>query len=311
MDKVKAFFKLLRFNNLIFIVLTQFLFQFAVVHGFFYLDNLTGVLPNNYFYFLVVASVCIAAGGYIINDYFDVNIDLINKPHKTYIKTIFSRRAAIKFHFIITTIGMVCTCFVAYKLNNWWLAVGNLLAVFLLVIYSVSLKRKILVGNFLVALLIVYTLGILLFLQLQFIPNSHPLLPKFLRISGGYILFSFITTLIREAIKDLEDIEGDRKNGCQTLAIVYHVDVAKMYTGVLICITNALIIAICFYACWLQYYLPAIYLLVLLFAPMVYCLKLLYTANSKLHFALISKWLKIVMLFGILSMLFFFNKNIF
>jgi 4-hydroxybenzoate polyprenyltransferase len=309
MYKLKAFFKLLRLNNLVIIVLTQFLFQYAVVYTMFHNETATAFLPHFLFAVLVIASVCIAAGGYIINDYFDVNIDLINKPQRTFIETTFSRRMAIKLHFVITFIGMVATGFVAYNINNWWLLAGNLLSVFLLIFYSISLKRQPLVGNFIVSILIAYTLCVLVFVQLHILHNEHEFIPKFLRIAGAYIIFSFITTLAREAIKDLEDLEGDRKDGCKTLPIVYGVPVAKMYSAILLVGTLILLFAIGIYAYWLYNFWPLIYIIIFVAAPCIYCIKILYQAKSKVHFALASRWLKIVMLMGILSMLFFTQIN--
>ncbi len=304
--KIIAFFKLLRWPNLLFIVLTQFLFQFAIVNHIF----LHGQhIPNTLFVLVALASTTIAAAGYVINDYFDINIDIINKPNRRYIENIFSRRQAILFHFFLSIIGLGCTAYVCYNINYWWLLLYNVTAVLLLIMYSTSLKRKNLYGNFLIALLTTYTIGVLFIIQIHMsnygISNNHIPVNKFFLITGAYILFSFITTLIREAVKDLEDIEGDRKEGCKTMPIVWGVPVTKMYTGILFFITILLLMAIVVYSFLFNYYSAPIYIMLLLVAPSLYCVIKLKQAQRTIAYAHISRIIKIIMLAGVLSMLFF------
>jgi 4-hydroxybenzoate polyprenyltransferase len=305
-QKIIAFFKLLRWSNILFIVLTQFLFQYAVINHLFGVnEHITHVQCI----LMVVASATIAAAGYVINDYFDINIDIINKPAKRYIENIFTRRQAILFHFFLNIIGLICTACVSYTTKYWWLLFYNLLSTVLLILYSISLKRKNLYGNFLIALLTAYTLGVLFILQLHLL-NNNPgtnisLVNKLFRITGAFLLFSFITTLIREAVKDLEDIEGDRKEGCKTMPIVWGVPVTKMYTGILLFITAILLSGIAIYCVLLHFYLAPIYILLLLVIPDVYCIVLLKKAQHPNEYAKISRLIKIIMLAGVVSMLFF------
>jgi 4-hydroxybenzoate polyprenyltransferase len=304
--KIIAFLKLLRWPNLLFIVLTQFLFQFAILNHIFLP---TQHVSNTLFVLIVAASALIAAAGYVINDYFDINIDIINKPNRRYIENIFSRRQAILFHFFLTMLGLICTAYVSYNIQYWWLLLYNLVSVVLLVIYSTSLKRKNLYGNFLIALLTAYTIGVLFLIQLHILNagsiNNKELLNKLFRVTGAYMLFSFITTLIREAVKDLEDIEGDRKEGCRTMPIVWGVPVTKMYTGILFFITILLLAAITIYSFLLNYYTATIYVVVLLITPSIYCIFQLKKAQTGVAYAHISRTLKYIMLAGVFSMLFF------
>ncbi len=117
MKLLPAFFKLIRWPNLIFIALTQIIFFYCAV-PFVYKGFQSNGLSNNIFYLLVLASVCIAAAGYIINDYFDLNIDLVNKPSKLIIEKYIKRRWAIVLHLCLSFFGFLISCYVGYKLRN-------------------------------------------------------------------------------------------------------------------------------------------------------------------------------------------------
>jgi 4-hydroxybenzoate polyprenyltransferase len=101
----------------------------------------------------VAASVVIAAAGYIINDYFDINIDQINKPTGNVVDKIVSRRWAMAWHFVLSGVGILLSAWVAWRTGFWYILIGNFFCVLLLFGYSVSLKRKLLSGNILISLL--------------------------------------------------------------------------------------------------------------------------------------------------------------
>ena len=107
MRLIAAFLKMIRLPNLFFIALTQVLFQYCIYHSL-YKDS----LPANdtmHFILLVFASLFIAAAGYIINDYFDINIDEVNKPDRMVVDKVINRRWAIAWHFILSTTGLLLT----------------------------------------------------------------------------------------------------------------------------------------------------------------------------------------------------------
>ena len=144
MKVFSAFFKLIRWPNLIFIALTQMLFRFFILH-FVYINSPGGYenvkLSLPLFYCIVVASVCIAAAGYIINDYFDLNIDLVNKPARLIIGRYIKRRWAIVLHIIFSLTGFVLSYYVGYKLRNLYIPLFNLLAIAALWFYSTTFKN--------------------------------------------------------------------------------------------------------------------------------------------------------------------------
>src|SRR5688572_33495232 len=118
MRLMAAFLKLVRLPNLFFIALSQVLFQYCI-----YRPMYEGSIPANdtlHFIFLMLASVSIAAAGYIINDYFDINIDEVNKPNRMIVDKVISRRWAIAWHFMLITVGLVLTILALPIMQKWY-----------------------------------------------------------------------------------------------------------------------------------------------------------------------------------------------
>src|SRR6187431_3634532 len=145
MRLIAAFLKLVRLPNLFFIALSQALFQYCI-----YRPMYEDAIPANdtlHFIFLVLASVSIAAAGYIINDYFDINIDEVNKPQKMVVDKIISRRWAIAWHFMLSSLGILLTILALPFLQKWYLVLANVICVALLWFYSTNFKKSLLTGN--------------------------------------------------------------------------------------------------------------------------------------------------------------------
>src|SRR6187402_3439462 len=165
MKLFEAFLRLIRWPNLLFIALTQWLFYFCVVDSIY--KNGTGLSPNptlNYlFYLLTTASVLIAAAGYIINDYFDLQIDVVNKPDKVVVDRVVKRRWAIMWHLILSFLGIVISLFVSYKTGKWIIVIANVCCVILLWFYSTVFKKKLLSGNIIIAALTAWVIVVVYF----------------------------------------------------------------------------------------------------------------------------------------------------
>src|SRR6478752_4073478 len=151
MKQILAFFKLIRTLNLLFIAITQYLFQYFIVIPLFEPYGLSLPLGGKYFWLLVLSSVLIAAGGYIINDYFDLNIDRVNKPGKLVVDKIIHRRWAILWHLALSVAGILVSTYVACKTRAWWIAPANVGCVLGLWFYSTTFKRKLLSGNLIIS----------------------------------------------------------------------------------------------------------------------------------------------------------------
>lgn len=301
MKLIAAFLRLIRWPNLAFIGLTQVLFYCCVYQPLFHSVNVKTLV------WLMVASVLIAAAGYIINDYFDLNIDQINKPEKNVFAKNIHRRWAILWHFAFSFFGIVATT-IAVGFHKWYLIVANVVCVLLLWFYSTSFKSKLLLGNLVISLLTSWTLLILFFAftsPRDAIMGSTPETVKFFRVAFLYAAFAFIASLIREAAKDVEDMEGDAKYGCRTLPIVAGIRAAKIYITVWTVVLIAALLILQLYVLQFGWWYAMAYSILFVILPLIYFLEKLYKSYDPKDFAVLSRWSKLIMLTGILSMFFF------
>jgi 4-hydroxybenzoate polyprenyltransferase len=311
MKLAAAFLRMIRLPNLFFIALTQFLFHTCILHPVLHPLNFQPVINGWLFILLVAASVFIAAAGYIINDYFDINIDQVNKPKANVVDTVVSRRWAMAWHFMLSGTGILLSAWISWKTGLWYILIANFICVLLLFAYSVSLKKKIVAGNILIALLTAWVILILLFSELLWphVRIDDPLKElqnKITRLGFLYAGFAFISTLIREAIKDIEDLQGDEKYGCRTMPVVWGINATKVYVAVWLIVMLALLIILQVYVVRYEWWWPMIYAVGFIIAPFVYILFRLRRARSSKDYHTLSNWMKLVMLAGILSMIFFY-----
>ncbi|RIJ36650.1 geranylgeranylglycerol-phosphate geranylgeranyltransferase [Pontibacter oryzae] len=278
---MKSILTLIRARNLVMIALSQALVQACLLSP--------GVqwakVLNSDFLLLVLSTVCIAAAGYIINDYYDVKIDAINKPDRLLIGRRIRRRRAMFAHLILSALGVLAGLYLA-------LPVGliNLGAVLLLWGYSARLKKMLLVGNIVIALL---SASMLLVVAVY-----DDTLNK---ITMGYALFALLISLIREIIKDIEDMKGDASFDCRTLPIVAGLRGAKLVLYPLIAIFQVFVLVVIFHPA--SRLLFDVYMAALVLLPSVWLLLKLVRADRKRDFTFLSNLNKLIMLTGILSML--------
>lgn len=310
MNLVGAFIKMIRLPNLFFIVLTQILFHVTILDKILWPIGVRPEIDGLDFILLSAASVLIAAAGYIINDYFDINIDQVNKPTANVIDKIVSRRWAMAWHFVLSGFGVLLSAYVAWRTHNWYILIGNVLCVALLFGYSVSLKRKLLSGNILISLLTAWVILVLSLSEIDILKLGDAAVTearsKILRIGFLYAAFAFISSLIREAIKDIEDLQGDEKYGCRTMPIVWGVNAAKVYIAVWLIVILALLIILQVYVARFQWWWAMAYSIVFIIGPFVLIFLQLYKAKDQSDYHRLSNWTKMVMLTGILSMIFFY-----
>lgn len=273
---VVSFARLTRVWNLVIIGLAQYLTAAFLI-------SFNTILDPRLF-ILSVSTVMVAAGGYIINDYYDIKIDLINKPQRVVIGKSITRRYAILFHTLLSIAGV----FLGFLLA-WKIAAVNFISATILWWYSNYLKRQPFIGNFVVALLT----GIAIWLVDSLYKTGHMLIIT-------YATFAFFITLIREIIKDMEDLKGDQTFGCKTLPIVWGMRKTKFFIYGVLGIFLSTVLT-------LNYYydnLPIQYFLLFLFVPMMWFLVKLIAADTKKDFTWLSGFCKIILLLGIFSMAF-------
>jgi 4-hydroxybenzoate polyprenyltransferase len=270
----------------------------------------TTVLPNVrgwIFVLICLSSILIAAAGYIINDYFDLNIDLVNKPEKLIVDRVIKRRWTIFWHIVFSLTGVVIGFYVDYTTRIWLLGFSNAVCVFLLFIYSTSLKKRFLIGNILISLLTSWVILVVAWCEYGHLIkiNSGLHADKILRDTFLYAGFAFVISLVREVVKDMEDIEGDRKYDCKTMPIIWGINAAKVFVAVWLMVLTGILIIIQVYALRLGWRLSVLYSLLLIIAPLIWIFKKLYSAKTAGDFHNISSLIKFVMFTGILSMIFF------
>ena len=197
---------------------------------------------------VILATVLIAAGGYVINDYFDVKIDRINRPDELIVTRTISKPAAMRLSIALSAAGIVCGLVIAILLRSWTLGILFIIIPGLLWFYSSSYKRLFMVGNLIIALLagmtpMVVAMTNVAQLQLRFAPIlpyttlTHDLYAWL----GGFALFAFLLTWMREIVKDMQDQMGDRELECHSMPVVWGDTWTKVFVTMLILITLAVI----------------------------------------------------------------------
>ena len=197
---------------------------------------------------VILATVLIAAGGYVINDYFDVKIDRINRPDELIVTRTISKPAAMRLSIALSAAGIVCGLVIAILLRSWTLGILFVIIPGLLWFYSSSYKRLFMVGNLIIALLagmtpMVVAMTNVAQLQLRFAPIlpyttlTHDLYAWL----GGFALFAFLLTWMREIVKDMQDQMGDRELECHSMPVVWGDTWTKVFVTILILITLAVI----------------------------------------------------------------------
>lgn len=317
------FLRLIRYVNLIIIALTMYSVRFF----YFFIG---GMEAKSYtiheaidFSLLVFSILLIAAAGNIINDYFDVKADRINRPERLIISKHIKRRWAIILHWTLNAIAFGIGIYLSARYQSFWYVFIDLLLINCLWFYSMYFKRKALIGNILVALMtasIPIICGIHFYLNAEFEASSMLFDARITAINDGmefwkvrllshgnfiYLLsvFAFTLNLSREIVKDMQDVTGDKLLHANTLPIVYGIKKTGVLAGMILLITPIVFIVLLFtyvksdYAIHLFVLLPiSLSILISLWTA----IRLLFQSNSSKHLVQIDRWIKIAMLLGIL-----------
>jgi len=177
----------------------------------------------------------------------------------------------------------------------------------LLWFYSTSFKRQLLIGNWVISLLTAWTILVFFFAfsnPVNAFNSTDALSVKFFRLAFLYAGFAFIISLVREAVKDMEDLEGDARYGCKTLPVVAGVRLTKTYTAVWMVVLIAALVVLQFYVLQFGWWPSVLYAFLLVIVPLLLALKKLRAATVKEDYARLSSQTKWIMLSGILSMIF-------
>ena len=261
LERFKDIMRLVRWGNLLFLGALMWVMEKWVVVPVLYAQpfGLPEVLPDLILWLLIVATVLVAAGGYVINDYFDIKIDRINRPDKVIVSETMTKPAAMRLSIGMSAAGAVIGLLTAFMVRSWPIGIIFILVPGLLWFYSSAYKRQLIIGNLIVAFIsAIPPLLVGLANESMFggFLESHDLVTIADRLApamtlvyawlGGFAVMIFLYTWIREIIKDMQDQMGDRELECHTIPIVWGELGAKIFVTVLVVIAMALL-------CWLQF----------------------------------------------------------
>ena len=251
---------------------------------------------------LVIATVCVAAGGYVINNIMDQETDEIAKPQNRVVGVSISETAAYNWYIGLTIVGVGIGFYLSNVIYKPTFASMFILVATLLYMYATSFKQIPVLGNVVVALLLstsIIIIGLFDILPAIDVDNRFRMKEAF-SILMDYAIFAFIINLIREIVKDLEDMDGDYQSGINTLPITIGIPKTKIIVGILTVISIGI----------LAYYINSnlfeldyviYYTMVFIIGPLIYFGVKLMNAETKKQLHHLSLVLKIILFFGILS----------
>ena len=296
------YLKLIRYQNLLLLAFMQLIFRF----GFLKFQDIFLSLADWQYGLLVLSTVLIAAAGYVINDIMDQETDRDNKPDSRIIGKSISEKAAYNLYFVLNITGVGIGYYLASVIHKPSFAGAFIIISATLYMYASSLKQMLLVGNIIVALLLSFSvliIGLFDLLPATYDGNQAEMGVMF-SILIDYAVFAFIINLIREIVKDMEDVDGDYNQGMSTLPIALGISRTSKAVSVLgIIATLILLWYINSNLMFSKLYFAVIYGLIFIVGPMIFFSVKVWNAKLKKDFNLLSTVLKWVIFFGILSIL--------
>jgi len=311
MKNILPYLQLARIGNVLFVGIFQILLRWCIILPLLDHWQISPIMTTSQFALLVIATMALTASGNVINDYFDVIPDSINRPQTQIVDRIVDRKTTLLIHVLLTLIGLFCGLFLTYLYKKETHALFFISLPIVLWFYSTHFKKQMLIGNLTVALLTASVAFLTTSVEVSFIASSGNV--SFLgtsvcdhlwHITALIAFFAFITTLTREIIKDMEDIQGDAECKCHTLPIEMGIKNSKIIVVLLQLFTLFIL--------WVSYSVNStkdnmyiwVYLLVAVTIPTLVTCLLTIKATSNKDYHKISTLSKIIMGLGSLTMLY-------
>lgn len=307
-ETIKPYLQLLRIGNLTFLAILLWMMELWVAEPVLKSNLLQPIMPCWVFMLLILSTVCIAAGGYVINDYFDVKIDRINRPDDIVVTRHITRDGAMLLFQLLTAIGVIAGLTIAWWAKSWTLTMVFIVIPGLLWFYSASYKRQLLLGNIVVAFMSALVPLLVAIANADYLNHIYgdtlaytPIVGQLYVWLGGFAGFAFLLTLAREMVKDIEDIEGDREMECRTIPIVWGVKTTKVIVTCLMVVIATLIAYLNFNVLpfphgWHTF--STRFVVFGLIVPILSVIVLLWAANNKTEFHRVQIITKFVMFMG-------------
>lgn len=306
---VKGWAQLVRLPNVLIVIVIQLLIRYCIIVPYLYAGSPGLITPIADFMVLICVTLLITIGGYVINDYFDVRIDSINRPDNVVVNRLITRHAAIKLHLILNSIAILLGFYLAWQVKSVGFGLIFPLIAALLWIYSAKYKRILFWGNFIVAGLssfVILVVWLYEFFLLRLHPASFSSVVAEIKIINyvvvAYAIFAFLVTMVREIIKDLEDMQGDESDGCETLPIVAGIKTTRYIAAAIMFLT--ILLLGCAQIILYQYglYIAFWYFMITVQTGAGFILVRLFRASDKHDYHVISTLCKGLMVAGVLSM---------
>ena len=307
---IKPYLKLLRVGNLAFLAILLFVMEKWVALPLLQLAQFGEQMPWWVLTLIILATVFVAAGGYVINDYFDVKIDRINRPDDLVVTRHISREGAMRLFQVLTLVGVLMALGVAWWARSWTLAMIFIVIPGLLWFYSASYKRQLLIGNIVVAFASALVPLLIAIINADYLAHLYgealaytPIVGQLYVWLGGFAIFAFLMTLVREMVKDIEDREGDCEMECRTIPIVWGVKTTKIIVTILLLAIAALIV----YIAWAVLPFPhswqsfsTRYVVFGLLVPIACIITLLWASTNQVEIRRTQLVLKFMMFMGVM-----------
>lgn len=280
LTKIFSFFSVVRGYNIFVIALAQYLSAIFILAPE---RRALDILLDWRLFVLVIASTFAIASGYIINNFYDAKKDIINRPKKSYLDRLVSQKTQLRVYFILNFLSAL----LGYVIS-WRAALFYSVYIFLIWFYSHKLKKYPIIGNLTASLLAVLPFfGILLYFK------------NFYHVIFAHAIFLYLIILIREMVKDLENIEGDLSNNYQTIPVKFGENFAKRIISTLLFLT---LIPVYFLinvydVGYMDIYFYVSYILLLIFV-----LKL-WNSEGKIDYIKLHFLLKIILLAGVICII--------
>lgn len=309
-----SYFKLLRPLNLLIAAVLMYFVRFQIIEPFMLAEHPQASINELQWALIVLSYVLLMAGGYALNDYYDIGMDEINRPEKTILRTKIPLSRGRNLFYILSAIGIATGMAAAILFDTKKLLFLPLVIALMYWFYSTKYKREYISGNIVVSLLAAF--GVLipwLYMLLHLLANGNLPVISFKGMNmvvGAYAFFAFFVTFIREVVKDIPDTKGDNEFACRNLPIVLGIAKTKKILIWLSMLFLTIIAATAYY-CWTHKMEYLAMFMLFIMAPLwIYFIMQLKKADSNDDFKTVSTLLKIIIVTGILSMqLVHFNLN--
>lgn len=291
------------------IAIIQIALYFVIIGKIYALAGINLAMQTQYLILLVIITVLIAGAGYIVNDYFDIRTDRINKPEAMILGPKIKRKTGFKIQLVMNLGAISAGFLISFIAGSWRLGLIFPMLIMLLWLYSVKYKRMEIWGNLAIAFLsamVILVVWLFEFFILRKNPDEFVMVVPYLgiitRFFSIFALFAFLLTFIREVLKDAEDMRGDAITGMRTFAVTRGIDASVKLAMILSGLSSLVILIVSISFILKGMSIAGVYYIIAVLFPLVWVIFKTYRAREKADFHFLSNAIKIIMIAGIIGL---------